>query len=344
MSRTAPDPDGPPPLVSAVILAYNRREALSESIRRMTTESGYPSDRLEVIVVDNASTDGTAAMIRETFPSVRLIESATNLGAPGWNAGFAAARGDYILILDDDAYLEPGVLEVAVRAARQESAGLVSFTVVSSHDTTYRFNDEYNTGLLSYWGCAALVSRAALDELGGYDPNIFIWGNELEFTMRLVDRGYKHLYLPDATAVHMKEPDTSFSVPKTIHNYRHWSYIAGKLMTPADAVMALASLVACVVLDTFGNDRRMIVGLPQVITGFAAGLKNRDATRPIVSRTYRQNVRSFAWPWHFVRSPRERWRSYRHGEDPEEQRQRRQLPYFTSRSAFYPVGRASLEL
>ena len=98
----------------------------------MTLESGYPPDRLEVIVVDNASTDGTSAMIRETFPEVKLIETGRNLGAPGWNAGFAVARGDYILILDDDAYLESGGLELAVRAAQRENAGLVSFTVVSS--------------------------------------------------------------------------------------------------------------------------------------------------------------------------------------------------------------------
>src|SRR5205085_7733890 len=97
-------------------------------------------------------------------------------------------------------------LERAIAAAREYDAGLVSFTIVSSYDESYTFNEEYRTGLLSYWGCAALVKRVALDALGGYDPHIFIWANELEFTMRLLDRGFVHLFLPDVVAVHMKEP------------------------------------------------------------------------------------------------------------------------------------------
>src|SRR5215212_3365382 len=90
-----------PPSVSIVFLAFNRREQLRESLRRMLVESGYPPDLLEVIVVDNNSDDGTAAMVREEHPEVRLIENEQNQGAAGWNAGFRIARGDYILILDD---------------------------------------------------------------------------------------------------------------------------------------------------------------------------------------------------------------------------------------------------
>jgi GT2 family glycosyltransferase len=327
-----------------VFLVYNRREALRESMQRMTLESGYPSDRLEVIVVDNASNDGTATMVRAEFPDVRLVETGRNLGAPGWNAGFAVARGDYVLILDDDAYLKPGGIQRAVEAAQQEDAGLVSFTVVSSYDEAYRFNDEWNTGLLSYWGCAALVSRNALDQLGGYDPDIFIWGNELEFTMRLLDRGYAHLYLPDVVAVHMKKPDARFNLAISMRNFRHWSYVAAKLMTLPDAVKVLSSLLLHVVLGTLAVDRRTIRGLPQVITGFGLGLRRRSPVRAVVSRTYREDCRFFAWPWAFLRTPGERWRSYRHGEDPEQQRQRRQTPYFTNRRAMYPVGRGSLKL
>ena len=115
MSATDSPGDGPLPLVSAVFLAYNRRDALRESVRRMTEDSGYPRDRLEVVVVDNASTDGTAAMVQAELPDVKLVRSAANIGAPAWNEGFAAAQGEYVLILDDDAYVDPGGLELAVR-------------------------------------------------------------------------------------------------------------------------------------------------------------------------------------------------------------------------------------
>ena len=66
----------------------------------------------------------------------------------------------------------------------------------SGIDRNYFFDQEYSTGLFSYWGCAALLSRRAVTRIGGYDPNIFIWGNELELTMRLLDDGLRHLGLP----------------------------------------------------------------------------------------------------------------------------------------------------
>lgn len=332
------------PLVSAVFLAHNRRDALRQSLRQMTSESGYPANRLEVIVVDNASADGTPEMVRQEFPDVKVVETGGNLGAPGWNAGFAVARGDYVLILDDDAYLEPGGLAEAVRGAQQEDGGLVSFTVVSSEDKSYRFNDEWQTGLLSYWGCAALVKRKALDELGGYDPNIFVWGNELEFTMRLLDRGYSHLYLPGVIAVHMKDPGPVGGVPKARRNFRHWSYTAAKTMTPLDAVAVVSSLLLRVFLGTLAEDRRMIQGVWDVAAGCWVGLKNRAPVRPVVSRTYRQHCWFFSWPWRFLRSPGERWVASRRGEDPEQQRQRRQTLYFAPRRRLYPDGRASLRL
>lgn len=339
-------PDGQLPIVSAVFLAYNRKEALRETVARMTRESGYPEDRLEVIVIDNASTDGTAQMIREEFPHLTLIESASNLGAPAWNQGFAAARGDYVLILDDDAYLKPGGLERAVRAAQQEDAGLVSFTVVSSYDETYRFNDEYRTGLLSYWGCAALVSRQALAQLGGYDPKIFIWANELEFTMRLLSGRFAHLFLPDVVAVHMKPPDdpSVFKPLNLRNNSRHWGYVAGKLMRPSDAALTFAALAAQTLVEAIARDRRVIKGFRPVIEGFAEGLRNRNPVRPVVSRTYRKHFRTFDPPWRYWRSPTDRWRVLRAKETADIQRQRRQAAYFEQRRAFYPDGRASLKL
>jgi GT2 family glycosyltransferase len=334
------------PLVTAVFLAFNRKEQLRESLRRMTLESGYPSDRLELIVVDNASSDGTAEMIRDEFPRVQVIETGLNLGAPGWNAGFRVARGDYVLILDDDAYLRTGGLARAVRAAREENAELVSFTVVSSYDETYRFNDEYRTGLLSYWGCAALVSRIALQRLDGYDPKIFIWANELEFTMRLLNEGFVHLFLPEVVAVHMKEPDdpTVFKPLNLRNNFRHWGYVAGKLMRPTDAVLTVTSLVLQTLIEAVARDRRMSMAFAPVIGGFAQGLRNRQPLRPVVSTTYRTNFRNFDWPWRYWRSAGERWRAWRTGESAEAQRQCRQAPYFDDRPRFYPEGRASLKL
>jgi GT2 family glycosyltransferase len=344
-TSSRPVPAAELPLVSAVFVSYNRRDALRESLCHMRDESGYP--QLELIVVDNASSDGTPDMLRADYPDVRLIESGGNLGAPAWNQGFRVARGKYVLILDDDAYMRPGALTEAVRAAEAEGAGLISFSIVSSFDESYRFNvDEYKTGLLSFWGCAALVSRAALDELGGYDPNIFIWANELELTMRLLDRGYVHLHLPDVEAVHMKEPDdpTIFKLRNLRNNFRHWGYVAGKLMRPSDALLTVASLLLQAAVEAVARDRRTIKGFVPAISGFVAGLRNRQPVRPVVSSTYRKNFRDFDWSWRYWRSPVERVRALAGGDSADEQRRRPQSAYFEDRPNLYPQGRASLRL
>src|SRR5919197_992869 len=156
------------PSVTIVFLVHDRREQLRESMRRMLVDSDYDADRIDVVVVDNASTDGSAAMVRQEFPQARLIENATNAGVSGFNAGFAAARGDWVLALDDDCYLPPDGLRRAVTAAREHRADLVSFKVVSTHDPGHVFTDARPTGLFAFWGCAVLIARPAVEALEGY--------------------------------------------------------------------------------------------------------------------------------------------------------------------------------
>jgi GT2 family glycosyltransferase len=325
------------PTISIVFLAYNRRHELTISLTEMLERSTYPAERLQVIVVDNASEDGTADMVRERFGGVELIVNPENVGASGWNAGFACATGDYVLILDDDCYLPGPELERAVQAAQANRADLVSFSVVSSFDEDHSFNATYLTGLLSYWGCAALISRRALEVVRGYDPYIFIWANELELTLRLLDGGFRHLWLPAVTAVHMKAPggpDGHFLLYPHRMNNRHYAYVAGKLLQRADAARVVTRLVVQLLLDTVADDRSAIRAIPDVLAGFASGLRRRRPVRAAVSRAYRDNFRAFASPWRFVRGPRARWR--------DESAEALQRAYFAERLEYYPNGEGSL--
>lgn len=195
------------PFVTVNILAFNRREELGRTLQTVLGDLEYPADRLEVVVVDNASTDGTAAMVRERFPTVDLVVNPRNVGVPGWNAGFARGRGEMFLVLDDDCYLRGDALKRAVLAAREARADLVSFSVRSDAEPSFYFNEDYHCGLLAFWGCAALISRRGVELTGGFDPNIFIWAHEAEFVARLLDGGLRHLYLPEVTAVHLKPPE-----------------------------------------------------------------------------------------------------------------------------------------
>lgn len=332
------------PVVSVVYLAYNRRHELLTSLHQTLHESGYPSSALEVIVVDNASADGTAEAVAEAYPGVRVVRNAENLGAPGWNAGFAIARGDYVLILDDDAYLETGDLERAARAAEEEQAGLVSFSVVSSFEAGRRLNDDWPTGLLSYWGCAALVRRDALQSVGGYDPNIFIWANEVDLTMRLLDRGYRHLHLPEVCAIHMKERIVTFDLRRYFVNAKHHGYIAGKLLRPIDALVVVINIAQQAVVDTAAQNREAYRAIKDLLVGVRQGLRVRRPVRPVVSHAYRENFHAFAGPWPFTRSLPERIGASRSAHTIATQREDRTTAYYERRAAYYPSARASLTL
>jgi GT2 family glycosyltransferase len=299
------------PTVTIVLLAYNRREQLRATLRRMTTGA---TERVDVIVVDNGSNDGTAAMVRSDFPDVQLVERARNCGVSGWNDGFALARGEWVLALDDDCHLPPDGLARAVAAAQEHDADLVSFGVVASSDPGFRFDRVYRTGLLAYWGCAVLIRRRVLSELGGYDPHIFVWANELEFMLRFFDRGYRHLHLPEVVAVHHKD-DVGHERWRLRHylrnrpyrlNARHFAYIAAKHFHARDAIEAFAALLAGSVRDALRVEGRALWASIETVRGFAAGLRRRDPLRsPVISRTYRRSFHSYASPWWFVRPPRE---------------------------------------
>ena len=110
------------PRVSALIVSYNTRELLLESVASVVDQPG-----VETIVVDNASSDGSPEAVAERFPGVTLIRSASNLGlAGGVNRAAAAARGDTLLVLNPDARLCPGALDLLLDLlAREPRAAMV---------------------------------------------------------------------------------------------------------------------------------------------------------------------------------------------------------------------------
>ena len=105
-------------MLSVLIVNWNTRELLRACLRSIHKFS--PTEPYEVIVVDNASTDGSAAMVRAEFPDVKLIESETNTGyARGNNIAFSAAQGDFLLTLNPDTEQADGVLQGAVDMLRK---------------------------------------------------------------------------------------------------------------------------------------------------------------------------------------------------------------------------------
>ena len=217
-----------PPPVTAVILNWNRPQDTLNCLRSLS-ETAYPA--LDIIVVDNGSTDDSVTTLSSTLPDVTLLVNERNLGyAAGNNVGIAhALRGPaaFVLVINNDAVVEQAAVVELVRAAgRQPRAGALvpKILYASEPDRIWaagarwaRFPPRVKlVGLnapdlprfdqpreLAYaTGCAWLLSRPALEELGGFDPAYFMYQEDYDFCYRLGVAGYTLHYVPAARVRH----------------------------------------------------------------------------------------------------------------------------------------------
>lgn len=195
--------------------------------------------RAEVIVVDNASADGSATMLAQQFPWVRTIANTTNAGfTRANNQGLAASRGRYVLFLNPDTELSPPALATMLRFAETHTeVGIVGpqlrYGDGSPQSSRRRFPTlatfflestvvqqwwPRNRVLTRYYvldrrddetsrvdwvvGACMLVRRALLDQIGGFDEGFFMYSEELDLCRRAVDRGWQVVYLPEAVVTH----------------------------------------------------------------------------------------------------------------------------------------------
>ncbi len=160
---------------SVVILNYNNREVLRRGLRALRDLAASPY-RVEVIVVDNGSADGSQTMIRTEFPEFHLIENRENLGiARGKNAGLEVARGEFILVVDDDCIIRPEHLAALLATARlHPDAAVVVPMKVDAHDRpmyTYHIPSPRNLDIAFF-----LVTELSLIEIGRALKRALRWG------------------------------------------------------------------------------------------------------------------------------------------------------------------------
>lgn len=186
------------PLVTVNILSFNRKEELRNTLTKVY-EQDYKN--IEAIVVDNASSDGSAEMVLKEFPLVKLIQLEKNIGVAGWNEGFKVATGEYVLVLDDDSYPAEGVILDGIKIIeKDDSTGIVAFKIFNSYLQEYESNfiaDEP----LSFIGCGALLKKRLLNQLGGYNDLYFLYHNELDLAARSINSGYK-IKMSDKVVIH----------------------------------------------------------------------------------------------------------------------------------------------
>jgi GT2 family glycosyltransferase len=203
-----------------VIVTWNGRDVLASSLEHLARQTAKHT----VIVVDNGSSDGTRAMIRERFPAVRLVELADNLGfGRAVNAGAEAGDGDAIVLVNNDVDAEPGFVEAIVAPLGRDSrVGMVAgLTTIPGCELVDAFGIEVDVTLAAYnrlrlgpptgepgvlagpSGGAAAYRRAAFEEVGGFDDALFAYGEDLDLALRLRLAGWEAAAAPDARGVHL---------------------------------------------------------------------------------------------------------------------------------------------
>lgn len=190
------------PLVTVNILSFNRKDELRNTLTKVY-EQDYKN--IEVIVVDNASSDGSAEMVKVEFPSVQLIQMGKNIGIAGWNEGFKVAKGAYVLVLDDDSYPMASTIETGIqKLLSNQNVGIIACRVISNIDYAFIGLDEGLSEKFenSFVGCGAIVRKIIFDNIGGFEEDLFIYFHEVEYSMRTVNSGWEILLCPTSVVVH----------------------------------------------------------------------------------------------------------------------------------------------
>jgi GT2 family glycosyltransferase len=219
-------------MISALVVNYNGERWLD---RCLASLGEPPPADLQIVLVDNCSSDASLELVKRRFPHVQLLRMGHNVGfAVATNLAAASSDGDALLLLNNDAWLEPGALEaMRKRLDRKPSIGLVAPRLVSldgrpqfvwSPDRSlvgaavqrmrnrfegHSFNHGFLVRLLRlllgpgwYTGACLLIRRRAFDEVGGFDPGFFMYHEDADLCLRMRRRGWRLAFEPRARVVH----------------------------------------------------------------------------------------------------------------------------------------------
>lgn len=217
---TTPDPhqaSAPPARLGLVIVTRNRVETLLATLGRL---AALP-ERCPIVVVDNASTDGTPAAVRARFPAVTMLALTRNRGGVARNYGVRHLACPYVAFADDDSWWAPGSLARAVAHfdAAPRLALLMARVLVGpgeqldpacaemARSPLSRRPDTPGIPILGFVACGAIVRRNAFLAVGGFDPRFGTGGEEALVAMSLAAHGWRLAYVADVVAHHHPSPE-----------------------------------------------------------------------------------------------------------------------------------------
>ncbi len=214
------------PIVSVVVVNYNGKEFLKQCLLTLS-KTNYPN--YKVVVVDNASTDGSLTEIRKSFgsdPRITVVENNENLGhAEGCNIGAKNTEGKYLVFLDSDTEFkaENWLWELVKFMENDDSVGSAQAKLVLAEDKNCLDYVCVDVDALGTWaanygskaenlkesfeilaasaGCC-IIRREIFDEVGGFDPDYFIYDDDTDLSLRVRLLGHRIVYVPSAVVIH----------------------------------------------------------------------------------------------------------------------------------------------
>lgn len=262
--------------ISVIIVNWNTGDLLGRCVSSLLSQTVWPH---EIIVFDNASTDGSAQQIINQFPSVRVIESKRNLGfAAGNNLAVqeAFAINEWLVFLNPDAFPEPGWLEALLKAAT-DNPEWASFgsrlmnakspSVVDGIGDVYHMSgrmwraghemmlvscDRVAREIFSPCAAAAMFRKDAFLAAGGFDEDFFCYVEDVDLGFRMRLLGHGCWYVPDAVALHVGSAVTGRRSDFSIyHGHRNlvWAFVKNMpgvlfwLLLPLHVALNLVSIV-----------------------------------------------------------------------------------------------------
>jgi len=281
-----------PPLVSAIVLSLNRRSELRDALSSLLSQDYSP---LEILVLDNGSTDGSPDMVSSEFPSVRLTVLRENVGAClGRNLALKQAEGDYVFQMDNDATLFPSTaLSLMVARFDAEPDLGIIFTRIEDPSTGRPYRPGYGTSYVDdefytwrFHGCAAMIRRRAIDAAGYYLPDEFFRAaEENDLAVRTLDAGFNILYLPSVTAHHKLSPKSRDASSITFLTVRNNLRVAWKFYPiPRAFLLTVWRPLHFLLTRLAAGDLRAVPAFFKILCGQSDALKRRRPVRPSTMR------------------------------------------------------------
>jgi len=262
------------PELSIVFVNYNDRIHLEKSLASL--QKNVQDIDYEVIVVDNNSSDGSLAFLRENFPSVRTMGNKENLGyARANNQGIRESKGEYVLLLNTDTIINPGALNLLLQEMKKDPGigGIGPALLTDKNNYQVSFgkkvnfiselfqkyflnfyyklilkNDKKNREVNWLSGACLLTKRNILKEVGLFDENFFLYFEDIDLCLRIKEKGWCLVYFPRAEVLHAGGGSTeSFRLSSRFHYRKSQLYFYEKHNSKISLILLRIYLRICFV-------------------------------------------------------------------------------------------------